>query len=86
MNTRFKIIEKNKKKETELPGPGKYEVSKAYNALYNSKKNYNIFGAGPQRKNMKNNYPGPGVYDSNDPNSSWNKKTFNILFMEKIDS
>ena len=86
MNTRFKIIEKNKKKETQLPGPGKYEVSKAYNALYNSKKNYNIFGAGPQRKNMKNNYPGPGVYDSNDPNSSWNKKTFNILFMEKIDS
>ena len=83
MNSRFKKEEKDKKKQSELPGPGKYEVSNAYNALYGSKKSYNIFGVGPQRKNMKNSNPGPGVYDANNPNSPWNKKTFNILFLEK---
>ena len=73
-----------RKKRLELPGPGKYEVSDAYNALYNSKKNYNVFGVGSQRKNInKNNLPGPGLYEPNNPNSSWNKKTFNILFLEK---
>ena len=83
ITTRFKYKLNNQKKNMELPGPGKYEVSNAYNALYNSKKNYNIFGAGLQRTNIKNNVPGPGVYESNDPNSLWNKKTFNILFLEK---
>ena len=86
INTRFKDKLNIQKKSMELPGPGKYEVSDAYNALYNSKKNYNIFGAGLQRKNIRNNMPGPGVYDVNDPNSSWNKKTFNILFLEKENS
>ena len=86
MNTRFKREEKNRKKSLELPGPGNYEVSDAYNALYNSKKNYNVFGAGTQRKNVKNNLPGPGLYEPNNPNSSWNKKTFNILFVEKTNS
>ena len=86
MNTRFKREEKNRKKNLELPGPGNYEVSDAYNALYNSKKNYNVFGAGTQRKNVKNNLPGPGLYEPNNPNSSWNKKTFNILFVEKTNS
>ena len=86
MNTRFKKEEKDKIKQSELPGPGKYEVSNAYNALYGSKKTYNVFGAGPQRKNINNNNPGPGVYEANNPNSPWNKKTFNILFLEKINS
>ena len=86
MNTRFKKEEKDKIKQSELPGPGKYEVSNAYNALYGSKKTYNVFGAGPQRKKINNNNPGPGVYEANNPNSPWNKKTFNILFLEKINS
>ena len=83
MNTRFNSENKLNKKITDLPGPGKYEVADAYNALYNSKKNYNIFGAGSQRNNYKPNSPGPGIYNPNNPNSLWNKKTFNILFMEK---
>ena len=83
MNTRFqnqpKILKKYK---VNLPGPGKYDVSDAYNALNNSKKNYNVFGADSQRKEYYTNMIGPGLYEHNSPNS-WNKKTFNILFMEK---
>ena len=86
MNIRFRNELNIKKKNEEIPGPGDYEVSDAYNTLYNSKKSYNIFGAGLQRKNNKNNVPGPGLYEPNDPNSLWNKKTFNILFMEKSNS
>ena len=85
-NTRFKIEEKINKKNSELPGPGDYEIGDAYNALYNSKKNYNIFGVGTQRNNYKTNSPGPGIYNPNNPNSVWNKKTFNILFMVKTNS
>ena len=83
MNTRFNIENKVNKKIKDLLGPGKYEVADAYNALYNSKKNYNIFGVGSQRNNYKTHSPGPGIYNPNNPNSLWNKKTFNILFMGK---
>ena len=86
MNIRFKNELNIRKQNSELPGPGNYEVSDAYNALYNSKKTYNVFGAGSQRNNNKNNLPGPGLYEPSDPNSLWNKKTFNILFMDKSNS
>jgi hypothetical protein len=85
MNTRFKNEPKIAKKEIELPGPGKYEIENAYNALYNSKKNYRIFGVGPQRMPNNKGSPGPGLYNQ-DKKDSWNKKTFNILFMDKTNS
>ena len=85
MNTRFKNEPKSIKKKLDSPGPGKYEILNAYNALYNSKKNYNIFGVGPQRKSKDKDSPGPGLYEQENPNS-WNKKTFNILFMDKTNS
>ena len=81
MNTRFENQPKmfiNYK--FNYPGPGKYEVTNAYNALNNSKKNYNIFGTDLQRKDNNLDIIGPGLYDQN---NSWNKKTFNVLFMEK---
>ena len=80
MNTRFRNEPKRPKKEVELPGPGKYEIENAYNALYNSKKNYRIFGIGPQRESYNKGSIGPGLYNQEKQNS-WNKKTFNILFM-----
>ena len=81
MNTRFQNQPRSlKKNRFNFPGPGKYEVADAYNALNNSKKNYNIFGTDSQRKDIDKNKIGPGLYDQSSP---WNKKSFNILFMEK---
>ena len=81
MNTRFQNQPRSlKKNRINFPGPGKYEVVDAYNALNNSKKNYNIFGAGSQRRDINKNKIGPGLYEQSSP---WNKKSFNILFMEK---
>ena len=82
MNTRFQNQPKTLQRyKVNLPGPGKYEVSDAYNALNSNKKNYNVFGADSQRKEYYTNMVGPGLYGQNAPNS-WNKKTFNVLFME----
>jgi len=82
MNTRFQNQPKTLQRyKVNLPGPGKYEVSDAYNALNSNKKNYNVFGADSQRKEYYTNMVGPGLYGQNTPNS-WNKKTFNVLFME----
>ena len=86
MNARFENLPKSfKNYKVNMPGPGKYEVINAYNALNNSKKNYNVFGVDSQRKEYYPNIIGPGLYEKNSPNS-WNKKTFNILFMEKTHS
>ena len=86
MNTRFENLPKSfKNYKVNLPGPGKYEVVNAYNALNNSKKTYNVFGVDSQRKENYADKIGPGLYEQNSPNS-WNKKSFNILFMEKTDS
>ena len=83
MNTRFENLPKTLKSyKVNVPGPGKYEVVDAYNALNNSKKSYNVFGVDSQRKENNTNMIGPGLYEHNSPNS-WNKKTFNILFKEK---
>ena len=83
MNTRFQNQPKTLKRyKVNLPGPGKYDVSDAYNALNSNKKNYNVFGTDSQRKEYQTNMVGPGLYGQDSPNS-WNKKTFNILFMEK---
>ena len=86
MNTRFENLPKSfKNYKVNVPGPGKYEVASAYNALNKSKKNYNVFGVDSQRKENCTDLIGPGLYEQNSPNS-WNKKTFNILFMEKTHS
>ena len=86
MNARFENLPKSLKNyKVNVPGPGKYEVVDAYNALNNSKKNYNVFEIDSQRKEHYTDIIGPGLYESNSPNS-WNKKTFNILFMEKTHS
>ena len=86
MNARFENLPKSfKNYKVNVPGPGKYEVASAYNALNKSKKNYNVFGVDSQRKENCTDLIGPGLYEQNSPNS-WNKKTFNILFMEKTHS
>ena len=86
MNARFENLPKTfKSYKVNVPGPGKYEVASAYNALNKSKKNYNVFGVDSQRKENCTDLIGPGLYEQNSPNS-WNKKTFNILFMEKTHS
>jgi hypothetical protein len=83
MNTRFENLPKSfKNYKVNVPGPGKYEVVNAYNALNNSKKTYNVFGVDSHRKENYTDKIGPGLYEQNSPNS-WNKKTFNVLFIEK---
>ena len=82
--------------EKDIPGPGDYNVANAFTALNNGIKNgyINNNNANNNRsflkeKNLvkiKNNdeqtTPGPGMYDQN-VNDSWNKKSFNVLFMDK---
>ena len=79
-NTRFKYkyISRNKKK-IELPGPGNYDVSKAYKSLSEITKKYKVFGIGEKNLRNNNQVPGPGLYGGNSPDL-WNKKSFNIIF------
>ena len=80
LSTRFKYkyISRNKKK-IELPGPGNYDVSKAYKSLSETTKKYKVFGIGEKNLRNNNQVPGPGLYGGNSPDL-WNKKSFNIIF------
>ena len=79
-----------------LPGPGAYDVSEAFNALKDGIKNgyihksYNNDNSNNEENTKiksKNNevksIPRPEIYEQNFTNNSWNKKTFNVLFIEK---
>ena len=79
-----------------LPGPGAYDVSEAFNALkdgikngyihksYNSDNSNNEENAKIKSKNNEvKSIPKPEIYEQNFTNNSWNKKTFNVLFIEK---
>ena len=75
--------------DNDIPGPGNYNVADAYEALNNGIKNgYSNNEAkmnnleGIKNNNEKIATPGPGLYNI-DMTSSWNKKSFNILFMNK---
>ena len=73
---------KNLKTE-ESPGPADYNVSSAFDSLnLNTKKKFNVFGKDKQRKVIARNncVPGPGGYNLDNPDD-WNKKTYNILFI-----
>ena len=79
-NTENKIL-----KRKENPGPGEYNVENAYEALNNLKIKSKKYIRSPTPKikiNEKNETPGPGLYDQ-DLSNSWNKKSFNVIFMEK---
>ena len=78
-----------------IPGPGDYDVANAFDALNNGIKkgyinnknisNHNNTGDNDliKIKNSENiEIPGPGLYTPDDANS-WNKKSFNVLFMDK---
>ena len=93
MNSRFPKNSKLSPKN-DIPGPGNYEVANAFDALNNGIKNcYNNNYPNNNSILMENNIisnknneekstPGPGLYDQN-INNSWNKKSFNVLFMEQ---
>ena len=79
-----------------LPGPGAYDVSEAFNALkdgikngyihksYNNDNSNNEENAKIKNKNNEvKSIPKPEIYEQNFTNNSWNKKTFNVLFIEK---
>ena len=81
INTRFSQIKNPKINKLETPGPGDYNVLKAFNAINLDKRKYNIFGQNEQRENnVRNKYPGPGLYDLNRDNK-WNIKSYNVLFI-----
>lgn len=77
-----KKIKKFTKTDEEIPGPADYDVQEAFNALNLDKKKYKVFGQNKQRENNIKNaeVPGPGDYNLDNP-GVWNKKTYNILFI-----
>lgn len=60
---------------SQSPGPGTYKP------LEPKSSRRVVFHKYPRFKNQKSNSPGPGAYPEN---HSWNKKTFNALFENKI--
>ncbi len=75
----------------DIPGPGDYDVADAYEALNNGIKSGYIYNHNSNvvdnnsvklKYNDEKSTPGPGLYEQNVTNS-WNKKSFNVLFMDK---
>ena len=91
MNSRFSEMDKFFQSK-DIPGPGDYDVADAYDALNNGIKSGYINNHNSSvvdnnnlvklKNNEEKSTPGPGLYDQNVTNS-WNKKTFNVLFMDK---
>ena len=85
-NSRFSSD--NKLFNNNIPGPGNYNVADAYEALNNGIKNgyinneAKINNLETINNSEKKATLGPGLYNI-DMTSSWNKKSFNILFMNK---
>ena len=83
VNSRFSQIKNPSLEKHETPGPCDYEVLPAFKALNVDKRKYNIFGQNEQRKSvLLNKNPGVGLYDIGKLNE-WNKKSYNILFINK---
>ena len=93
MNSRFSKSNKYfSSKDT--PGPGEYNVANAFDALNNGIKNNHINNINNHNSRVIDNNlvktkiseepstPGPGLYEQDIPHS-WNKKSFNILFLDK---
>ena len=74
--------------DNDIPGPGDYNVADAFEALNNGIKNgYTNSEAKVINFEKTKNYekkptPGPGFY-SPETVDSWNKKSFNVLFINK---
>ena len=81
-NSELRFISSNKNIKEKSFSPF-YNVSESYNKVYNSKRDYKIFGEDSNR-NLNNQIdceiPGPGKYDSR---NLWNKRSFNVLFKTK---
>ena len=90
MNSRFGKENKMFSFKKGIPGPGDYDVAKSFDALINGKKNGYLYNPDSNENNSKNKKdreesettPGPGLYNQN-LTSSWSKKSFNVLFMDK---
>ena len=86
-NSRFSS-DKKLFNDNDIPGPGDYNVADAYDALNNGLKNgknhneIKINNTEIIKHGEKKATPGPGLYNIDTANS-WEKKSFNILFMNK---